>query len=112
MRLRKALGVLHRIRHQVPEYIMLQLYDSLIMPHVNYAISAYGGTDNCHLKRILTMQKKGIRCVTNSPYNSHCNPLFVKHKLLNVYDMYELSCLKLAYRYIRDGLPSYHKKEL
>jgi len=108
----KALGVLHRIRHQVPGYIMLQLYNTLIMSHINYAISAYGCTDKCNLKRILILQKKAIRCITNSPYNSHCNPLFVKCKLLNVHDMYAMSCLKLAYLFKCNGLPAYHMSTL
>ena len=108
----KALGVLHRIRHLVPEHIMLKLYNTLIMSHMNYAISVYGSSDNCNLKRVLTMQKKAIRCLSNSPYNGHCNPLFVKYKLLNIYDMHAISCVKLAFLSKRGALPDYHLQEL
>jgi hypothetical protein len=108
----KALGVLHRIRHQVPETVMFHLYNSLIMSHISYAISVYGSCDNSNLKRILTLQKKAIRCVSNSPYNSHCNPLFVKYKMPKIHDMHTISCLKLDYLFKCNILPSYHTNQL
>jgi hypothetical protein len=104
----KGLGVLHRLKHQLPESILLQLYNSLILSHISYSISVWGNLNQSDKNRILILQKKALRSISNSRYNCHTNPLFIKYNLLKFEDIYKSSCGKLYYCHKKDMLPNFH----
>ena len=70
----KKIGILNKLKHTLPQEIKLILYNSLIVPHINYCIMAWG----FHSNRILKLQKKALRIITLSKYNSHSEPLYKK----------------------------------
>ncbi len=61
---------------------MRKLYFSLFHSHLLYCINILSCTSQTNITKILTMQKKAIRIVTNAPYNSHTNPLFLEINVL------------------------------
>ena len=67
-----------------------------------------GYVQNHH--KVLTLQKKAIRLISNSSYISHTNPLFIQHKLLKIGDLFKLKLLKLYYKLSYNLLPSYFDK--
>ena len=57
LKLTKTIGVLNRLRYEYPEEISLTLYNTLILPHLNYCIPLWGAnTGNIHklLKKCFT----------------------------------------------------------
>jgi hypothetical protein len=58
------------------------------------------------------LQKKALRIVSNVKYNSHCDPLFKKYKILKVHDLFKLQCIRLAYKNKFSMLPPYHSSKL
>ena len=49
LKLTKTIGVLSRLRYEYPEEILLTLYNTLILPHLNYCILLWGAnTENIH----------------------------------------------------------------
>ena len=60
--------------------------------------------------KILTLQKKTIRLISNSSYISHTNTLFIQHKLLKIGDLFKLKLLKLYYKLSYNLLPCYFDK--
>jgi hypothetical protein len=38
--------------------------------------------NNTNAKKVLVMQKKAIRTISNAKYNEHTAPLFLKHQIL------------------------------
>ena len=91
----KITGVLNRLKLLFPQEIKCLLYNSLIVPHINYCITAWG----FHRNRITIIQKKAIRIITASSYISHTEPLF---KQLNL-----LQELKFYFKYNQGILPKY-----
>ena len=81
------------------------LYNSLILPHLNYGILAWGAIPG----RLVKLQKWAIRTISNSKYNAHTEPLFKKHGLLKLTDIYKLVALKFQYKHQNDTLPSYFR---
>ena len=79
------------------------LYNSLIVPHINYCITAWG----FHRNRITIIQKKAIRIITASSYISHTEPLFKQLNLLKVEDILTLQELKFYFKYNQGILPKY-----
>ena len=45
---------------------------------------------------MISLQKKALRVVVGSPYNSHTAPIFGRLQLLEFNDLYKLSLIKLA----------------
>jgi hypothetical protein len=108
----KTIGVLNRLKHQLPVHTLLTLYNHLILPHLQYAITAWGNCPQKYIKRLEILQKKAIRSITKSSYISHTNPLFVKFKILKIRDMFISFCCKLYYRKKKCSLPEYHSLQL
>jgi hypothetical protein len=52
------------------------LFKSLMMCHIDYCISIWGGATPALTKPLFTLQKKSICLVTQSTYNAHTEPLF------------------------------------
>ena len=48
--------------------------------------------------KVITLQKKAIRLISDSSYISHANPLFIQHKLSKIGDLFKLKLLKLYYK--------------
>ena len=63
----RVMGTLNRIKHILPTQTRVILYNSLILPHINYCIMAWGYQSN----RMFKLQKRAIIIVANSTYNAH-----------------------------------------
>ena len=92
-----------RLKLLFPQEIKCLLYNSLIVPHINYCITAWG----FHRNRITIIQKKAIRIITASSYISHTEPLFKQLNLLKVEDILTLQELKFYFKYNQGILPKY-----
>ena len=78
------------------------IYNALILPQLNYGILAWG-----HLaKRLNLIQKRAVRILTASKYNSHTEPLF-KQTNIKVTDICTLNEIKFYYKLINKQLPQY-----
>ena len=86
----------------------MSIYNTLILPHINYNITLWGH----HSQKILKLQKKAVRLVSAKPYNSHTDPLFKDLNLLKIGDIYRQSLLKVYYDFSKGNLPTLLQKEL
>ena len=59
--------------------------------------------------RIYQLQKKAIRILTKSKFNSHTEPLFKLNNLLKIEDIFHLNILKFYFNYCNHSLPEYFK---
>ena len=57
-------------------------------------------------ERIFKLQKKVIRIITLSKYNSHSEPLFKSLKLLKIKDILKPQQLKFIYKLLNKSLPN------
>ena len=90
-RFSRTLGVLNRLKRLLPLNIQIILYYTLILPHVNYGVTARG----YKCDRIQKLQKKLVRIISVSKYNAHPEPLFKSLKLLKIEHKLKLQELKL-----------------
>ena len=82
----RSLGILNKLKRFLPHHILLMLYNSLILPHLQYAILCWGFKNS----RLFKLQKRAIRIITCSKYNAHTDPLFKKMNLLKISDLYNI----------------------
>ena len=99
----QKIGILNKLKHVLSLEIKTLLYNSLILPHINYCITAWGFQPG----RILKLQKKTVRIITLSKYNSHSDPIFKRLDFLKVDDLFKLQQLKLYYNYSHYNVPIY-----
>jgi len=81
------------------------LYYSLIYPHLLYGITSWGSASEAKLNCLLIRQKRAVRIITKSEYNSHSDPLFQKLKILKVFDIYKLQTLQIVFKSIHSLFP-------
>ena len=91
----RTLGIMCRLKNFLPTHVLRILYNSLILPHLQYSILAWG----FRMGRLDKLQKRAVRIITRSKYNSHTDPLFRKLNLHKAKDLFELNVLKLFYKY-------------
>ncbi len=91
----ETMGVLNKLKHFVPINARVNIYNSLILSHVNYCILAWG--HRC--ERITELQKRIVRILSLSKYNAHTEPIFKTLKLPKVIDILNLQELKFYYKY-------------
>ena len=99
----KTIGVLNKLKHTLPGSILVTIYTSLIVCHLNYGLLVWG----YNLYRITKLQKRAIRVITCSKYNAHSEPLFKNLHLLKIEDIFKVQQLKFYYRLVNDLLPTY-----
>ena len=95
-KLSRANGILSKLTHNAPLEKCLQVYYAIFYSHLIYGCNIWGLTSEEILNKIGVLQKKCLRIITFSDFNSHTNPLFINLKLLKVKDLIKLHQLKLA----------------
>ena len=130
-KLRSICGRIYRIRKCLPESLYKQLYHSLFESHLGFAISVWGGVSKNQINPLFITQKKCIRalfgdyesyqdkfktCARVRPINSQrlgsefyakesTKPLFTKHELLAVENLYRYRCIMEFFKIIRTRVP-------
>jgi hypothetical protein len=99
----REIGVLNKLKNYLPLSIMKLIYNSLIQSHLNYCNLIWGFNND----RIFKLQKKAIRTITRSKYNSHTEPIFKKLSILKLPDLFLINSLKFYFKYINAKLPAY-----
>ena len=99
----RIIGTLNRIKYFIPLNVRRMLYNALILPHLNYCVTAWGYQCN----RIIKLQKKEIRTVMISSYDAHTESFFKNLKLLKIQDILTLQTLKIYHKFRNNKLPYY-----
>ena len=93
-KLSKINGILNRLKYVYPLQVLLIIYKSLFVPHINY-------------DSISKLQKRVIRTITHSNYIAHSEPLLKDLNLLNVKDLMDLKKIKFLHKLYHGNLPIY-----
>ena len=131
MKLKSACGRIYRIKKCLPEYLHKQIYHSLFESHLSFAISVWGGVSSNQIKPLFITQKRCIRMFfgDNASYIDKFNtsarvrplesqrlgadfykkestkPLFLKHELLAIENLYRLRIIVELYKIIKYRTP-------
>ena len=81
----KSIGILLRIRHNVPNDVLLTLYHTLIEPYFSYCNIIWGTHCSKHLDQLYHKQKKVSRIIANAKWNAHTASLFRDFQLICIF---------------------------
>lgn len=101
----KTIAILYKVQYILNKNELYILYSSLITPYLTYGVEIWGNTYKSRTTPVFLLQKKVIRLITQSPYNTPTNPLFIQLKTLKCYDLVDLCTAKLIYKAKQQTLP-------
>ena len=103
----RVIGIMYRLKDIYPKIILLTLYNSIIVPHLNYCILTWGSKIvNGH--KIHYLQKKTSRIITDSDHIAHSEPICKELRILKVTEMFQLTIWKLYFKLMNNVLPPYY----
>ena len=92
-----------RLKNFLPPYILKIMYNSLVMPYLQYGILVWGSCAD----KLFKLQKRSVRILNNAKYNAHTDPIFKSLHLLKVLDISRLQEIKFIYKFENSMLPKY-----
>jgi len=101
----RALFMIKQVKHFLPTESLKTLYYSMIHPYITYGILAWGNAGRSEIKKTYLLQKRAIRIINKSSYNSHTDPLFKKSCILKVEDQYVYQATLFMQDYATRKLP-------
>ena len=131
-KLNSCIVMIKRIRKSIPKAHYKMIYHSLFESHLTYCISAWGGASPSKLHKIVSIQKRCIRilfgeklsfdhpefyetCARARTYQEHkapknfelehTKPLFNKHNLLKLQNLYSLRMFLETYKIMKNHQP-------
>ncbi len=84
IKLSKYVGLFFKLRYFLPLSALLILYKTLFEPHINYCNVIWCNTFPSHLRKLESLQKKIIRAISWSGFNTPTRPLFHTFNLLRL----------------------------
>ena len=105
-KLSKCVAILAKARRKLPQSCLISLYYSIAYPYFIYCNHVWGNNYQTVLDKLILVQKKIIRIITNSPYRAHTEPLFLANQILNVHDINVYNVGIFMYNTINSVVPT------
>ena len=102
----RSLFLINRVKHILCEKSLVTLFHSFINSHLLYCLPAWSCGLESSIKPLVVLQKKAIRIIHKSAYNSHTPPLFRKINVLPIKELSIYTKLLFFYDFIRWRLPN------
>ena len=102
----RIVGIISKLRHFLPKQVLLNLYKSLIHPHLTYGISIWGQTSKSVLDKLLILQKRVLRFIFFKKPRESAIPLFIESNILPVTLLHLESLSQVMYDAVHNRAPS------
>ena len=96
----RILDIMGRLKKFLPINILILMYNSLVLPHLQFGILTWG----FKLGRLDKLKKRAVRIITCQKCNAHTEALFRK---LSLSVLFKLNVLKLYDKFNNGLLPIY-----
>ena len=102
----KSIGIIYKSSFCLSAMSLRTLYFSLVYPYLIYCTTVWGSTYQTNLKRLITLQKKVIKIISNVPFDAHTDNLFRDHQILKFNDIYLFQTATFMFLYTKGLLPN------
>ena len=107
----KSVGILNKLKHILSIDCLVKLYNSFVLPHLNYCNLIWGAASQSALSKVVITQKRAIKMVLKVPRNTPTDTIFTKSKLRTVGGINRVQTSVFMYKYEYGLLPSgFHAK--
>ena len=104
-KLNRAAGLLSKIRHYFPKFLLRTIYFSIFNSHLIYTCQIWGQKEST-IKKLSEIQDKAIRIISFKDKNYPTNEFYYNKKILKIADYIELlNCLFVKSILLNNHLP-------
>ena len=89
-KIHRGIGILSKIRHYVPKWLLRTIYFSLFNSHLIYGCEIWGQKSTLLFRKIQDLQDKAIRIINYKPDDINVNELYRNDKILKITDFISL----------------------
>ena len=75
-KLSKSIALLRRAKRFVNQNVLINMYNSLVLPHFTYCSNVWNDGSRTHTDKLLKMQKRAARIITGSTYEVRSKDIF------------------------------------
>ena len=93
-----ALFMIRHIRYKINRTTALKLYDTLILPYLNYCNILWGNAYKSHTSNIFRLQKRALKLCHTLKMQASDN-LFIITNKMSFYDIHKLQTAQLVFQY-------------
>ena len=104
-KLRKANGMLSKIRHYVPTNTLRSIYFAIFDSHIKYACPVWGQKGNPLCDKLISLQNSAMRIITFSEFRSSAKPHYLNLHILNFRNQVELQNCLLVHSQLNNTIP-------
>ena len=101
----RSIFSIKQLKNVLPQSCLQTLYFSLVHSHLTYGLLAWGSANASAINKTALLQKRAMRTVFNTAYNSHTEPLFKLAHIFKLTDLYEYEVITFMYDYSHLKLP-------
>ena len=101
-----AIFALNQVKRIVPFDIKKLIYDTLIKSYLEYGILSWGNAKGTKLKKIINLQKKAVRIISDKQHKAHSQPLFASLNILRFDDLQNMKLNEFMYKHFHSKLPN------
>ena len=101
----RNLGIIYRLKSHFPQQILLLLYNTMILPHVNYCAIVWASASHSFINRILILQKRAVRFIMNLGFRDHTSKFFSDLRILRINDIYYYQLGVFMYKCFNNLVP-------
>jgi len=96
--------MLYRSKYFLTKASLLLLYNSLILPHLNYCAVIWAHTFPTYISKLDVLQKRAVRIVTNAHRLAHTDPIFKNLKLLRITELAKQQMILIIQRVVKGNI--------
>ena len=103
----RAIGRVHRLKHLLPKRILLLLYYSLVLPHLDYCNVIWGRTTQSNLQKLQTLQNRYARMILNAEFLTPHKQMLQTLHWQSVTQRIQYNTGLMMYKIMNDLAPAY-----
>eukprot|EP00733_Pompholyxophrys_punicea_P000453 Pompholyxophrys_punicea_v1_NODE_126_length_3319_cov_18.116115.p1 type:complete len:664 gc:universal NODE_126_length_3319_cov_18.116115:2957-966(-) len=103
-RLSRLSGLFFLLRASLPTSALKTLYNSLVLPHLSYAVEIWGSSSRGagYLRPIFVLQKRLVRHIAHLAPRAHTAQVFHSLSILPIFDLHRLKICLLAHKVLNN----------
>ena len=101
----RGIGILIKAKYLLNKDALISLYYSFVYSYITYCCHVWGNAYPTNLRRLIVLQKKAVRIITNVKAKAHTAPLFAQLNFVKVADINKYLVGKFMYRYHHGKVP-------
>ena len=98
----RTIDLLFKLNKILPQNILLNIYNTLLLPYYTYGIILWHGSPNYAIDRVSKSQKNAIRAICQLEFNGHTCNSFKELCILKIHDLYRVNLCVTMFKIIKN----------